>query len=230
MTDETTPQLGAPEPEGPATDAAASAGPASDALAREHDPAAADAAPASPQPWVAPPVGDAGIPTPAPAKRRGVLGALLGGVVGRIVVGVVVLGLFTGGAAIWRAIKDERQLGDLEVGQCVNVPDSREFATVKEVSCSSDHDAEIVAKLSDLSTLAVPSLGADGGLTGGTSPADSACLEAAAEYVDLDNEAYLELSYGYFSEADGGVRSDVVCYVGYDDGRKLSESVAAARE
>lgn len=77
---------------------------------------------------------------------------------------------------------------DLEVGQCINLPDGNEVSTVDDVDCAEPHDAEVFA---------LPTL-PDGdfpGLTEVQSAGQEECLAAFEPYVG----APYETSALYFS-------------------------------
>lgn len=173
------------------------------------------APPVAPQWSVPPPVGTEGLPAVAKKKRPWFLQIRV------IIVAVIVIAAGVG----WLLTRDEKSLAELKVGNCINIPDGGTFANVKAVSCSEDHDAEVVAKLSDVSTLAIPNLGDDGSLSGSESEADRACGAAALEYVGPNPPNIDNLAVNYLQPDSAGISHDIVCIVETFDGTPLDSSL-----
>jgi hypothetical protein len=141
-----------------------------------------------------------------------------------VLVSVVVLVLVGVGVA-FVVTRDGSGTDDLMAGDCVDVGDFDEFDSVKRRSCAQQHDAEIVARLRDVSTVGIPEFKPDGTLgEPAMSEAEQKCSEAVDAYIGGDPQA-AGLVTRFVREANGDLTDNVVCLVTNLDGSKLSRSL-----
>jgi hypothetical protein len=166
--------------------------------------------------WDPPRVNATSAPSPKRQAQRGRRFAIgIGVAVGVLVVVGLALEYFDNG----------RTNIELELGDCINVPDDDEFREVDEVDCSAPHDAEVVS-LSDRGAVAgspLSNFNVDPSTGAITSTAGDqllmACTGQAARY--LGSEISPGLRTAYLTTDGAGDGPNLICLLVRSDGQPL---------